>query len=344
MMRPIFVVGCPRSGTTLLYSMIVAAGGFAFYRKETHFYDVARRYPMLRSARARRRFLDQFLAGYLGNVPGLDVEPMARDALAGCRRTSEFLPRLMTTIAAAQAVERWIEGTPAHVLYMDEIARSVPDALFLHVVRDGRDCAASIERQGYISMLPWDRRHQLGVAALFWEWMVRAGRDYAGAHPATCLEVRYEALTTDPRRALRGIGEFIQHDLDYDRIAANPVHALKQPNTSFRDERRRGDFDRVERWRARSAEDVRMCESLVGPLLDELGYPCAFRRQRRSIRALQMRALYLGLFALKHFLKAHTPLGPLVTSTRVWNEQPRAGEDRVRPIPAVPALSGDPQR
>ena len=40
MKRPVFVVGCPRSGTTLLYSMLVAAGGFAFYRKETYFYDL----------------------------------------------------------------------------------------------------------------------------------------------------------------------------------------------------------------------------------------------------------------------------------------------------------------
>ena len=40
MKRPVFVVGCPRSGTTLLYSMLVASGGFAFYRKETYFYDL----------------------------------------------------------------------------------------------------------------------------------------------------------------------------------------------------------------------------------------------------------------------------------------------------------------
>ena len=40
MKRPVFVVGCPRSGTTLLYSMLLAAGGFTVYRKETYFYDV----------------------------------------------------------------------------------------------------------------------------------------------------------------------------------------------------------------------------------------------------------------------------------------------------------------
>ena len=149
MKRPVFVVGCPRSGTTLLYSMLVASGGFAFYRKETYFYDLEARFPPLTSSRSRQEFLDKFLAGYLGRVPGLDVEPIAQKAVAQCERTSEFLPRLMTAITEQQGMERWIEGTPVHVLYMDRIARAVPDAVFVHVIRDGRDCALSTDRQGW---------------------------------------------------------------------------------------------------------------------------------------------------------------------------------------------------
>ncbi len=149
MKRPVFVVGCPRSGTTLLYSMLVASGGFAFYRKETYFYDLEARFPHLTSPRSRQEFLDKFLAGYLGRVPGLDVAPIAQKAVAECETTSEFLPRLMTAITEEQGMERWIEGTPVHVLYMDRIAQAVPDALFVHVIRDGRDCALSTDRQGW---------------------------------------------------------------------------------------------------------------------------------------------------------------------------------------------------
>src|SRR6476661_1068930 len=105
MHRPVFLVGCPRSGTTLLYSMLVAAGGFAFYRKETYFYDLASRFPRLTSARSRQRFLDRFLAGYLGKVPGLDVAPLARKAIEQSRTTVEFLPRLMSAITQEQGME-----------------------------------------------------------------------------------------------------------------------------------------------------------------------------------------------------------------------------------------------
>ena len=57
---------------------------------------------------------------------------------------------------------------------------------------------------------------------------------------------------------------------------------------------------------------------------------------RRSVQARRMRATYLGLFEAKHLLKAHTPLGRFMTSTRVWDEQPKAGEAPDGPSPRAP--------
>jgi hypothetical protein len=339
MKRPVFVVGCPRSGTTLLYSMLVAAGGFAFYRKETYFYDLAPRFPRLGSARARQAFLDRFLAGYLGKVPGLDVVPIARQAIDQSRTIIEFLPRLMSAITREQRMERWIEGTPVHLIYMNTITRSVPDAIFVHVIRDGRDCALSADRQGWAPALPFDESRRVGVAALLWEWMVKVGRRFGRTHPRAYMEVRFEQLIADPHAALDAVGQFIDHDLDADRIAANPVHALKNPNTSFREERTGGEFNPIGRWKSADADDIRLCESLTGPFLEELGYGRAYPASARTLDTVRMRALYFGMFEAKHLLKAYTPVGRFVTSTRVWNEQPKADEAPVRPIAGV-ATSG----
>jgi hypothetical protein len=271
------------------------------------------------------------------------VAPIAKQAIAQCQTTSEFLPRLMAAITDEQGMDRWIEGTPAHVLYMDKIARAVPDALFVHVIRDGRDCALSTDRQGWAHPLPWDAPRRVGVAALFWEWMVRSGRRYGRAHPRTYMEVRFEQLIDGPRAVLADVGRFIDHDLDVDRIAANPVHAMKSPNTSFREEHTRGEFNPIGRWKSADAEDVRLCEALTGSYLEELGYEPAIlpRSARRSLQVRRMRATYFGMFETKHLLKAHTPRGRVMTSTRVWDEQPKAGEAPVRPIAgATSAMRG----
>jgi hypothetical protein len=235
----------------------------------------------------------------------------------------------MEAITTAQGADRWIEATPTHLLYIDEIRKAVPEALMVHVIRDGRDCALSYERQGWIATLPWDKKRRLGIAALFWEWMVRNGRAHGRTNPGQYLEVRFEDLVSDPRGTLKQVGEFIHHDLDYDRIQQNPVHALKKPNTSFREERARGDFNPVGRWHAQcSAEDLKMCETLVGPYLQELGYELAFPdtevKAGQRLRASAVRALYLPYFASKHWLKASTPLGRF-TRTTLWDEQPWVG-------------------
>jgi hypothetical protein len=321
MKRPVFVVGCPRSGTTLLYSFLIAAGGFAAYRKETHFYDLLPRFPNLSGDRPRRRFLDEYLRGHLGRVPGLEVEPLAREALSQCAVPGDFLPRLMNGIARAQGVERWVEGTPTHVLYMHEIKQSVPDALFIHMIRDGRDCALSTDRQHWIRTLPWDRERGVGVAALFWEWNVRVGRTHGRQYAHDYLEVRFENLIASPRATLDRVGRFIDHDLDYDRIEQHPVHAMRKPNTSFGSEREQPGSTPVGRWKKKcSPEELELCELLIGPSLEELGYPlaCADRTGGQRMRARLMRALYLPQFSIKHTLKAHTPFGRWTTNTGFW--------------------------
>jgi hypothetical protein len=342
MKRPVFALGCARSGTTLLYSMLLASGGFAVYRKETHFYDLAPRFPNLTSPGAQQTFMKEFLHGYLGKVPGLDVEPFVRAALSECRTAHDFLPRLMDAITRAQGAERWVEATPAHLLYMNQIAAAVPDALFVHVIRDGRDCALSNSSQGWIATLPWDKARVMGVAALYWEWMVRQGRAYGQAHPERYLEVRFEELVDNPRATLARIGEFIDHRLDYDEIQQHPVHAMSNPNTSFRDERKRGEFHPVGRWKSRlSPENLRLCESLVGAYLDELGYTLALPEAAHvpDARARLMRVFYMREYATKHWLKTRTPLGRFMTRTTAWAEQPRAGERLPPTLLKNPAVS-----
>ena len=158
--------------------------------------------------------------------------------------------------------------------------------------------------------------------------------------------MRFEDLIARPAETLVAIGAFIDHDLDYRRIQLNPVHALKVPNSSFREERHRPDFSPIDRWKTRlSANSLQLCETLIGPWLQEMGYSgmSSDRSRPAGPHARAMRAIYPRRFAAKHFLKTRTPLGRVLTRTRVWTEQPRAGEDPVRSRATVstPRLASD---
>jgi len=135
------------------------------------------------------------------------------------------------------------------------------------------------------------------------------------------------------------VGRFIGQTLDFERITQGRVHALKRPNTSFREERARGAFNPVGRWKAPDvADDVAVCERLVGPYLDSLEYERAFPKERAGLTEMRMRLMYMTYFRMKHVAKAHTPLGRVLTSSRPWAEQPYAGEAPVAPIAAVSAV------
>ncbi|MFW6201880.1 MAG: sulfotransferase family protein, partial [Gemmatimonadota bacterium] len=319
---PVFVVGCPRSGTTLLYHMLLSAGGFANYRAETHVFDLLMpRYGHLRSRRMRRRLAEDWIRSTFFRKSGLDAD-VARRRILDAHDGGELLCSLMTAVARAQRVSRWADCTPGHLLHLPEIERTIPHARIVHIVRDGRDVALSLDRLGWIRPLPGDHTDPIVVAATFWMWMVRRGCTAGRSSALTYMEIRFEDLVARPRETLRRLGEFIEHDLDYDRIRRRAVGSVRRPNTSFDDADSSG-FDPVGRWRrSLTAERLARLERITGDALIEFGYDLATDSSEReavpSTWALRA-AIYRSVYAVKHAAKTHTPLGRLLTSTRMGN-------------------------
>lgn len=310
---PVFVLGCPRSGTTVLYHMLLSAGGFAVYRAESNVFNLMMpRFGGMRSAVDRRKLLDTWLKSKLFRVSGLDAGEISEKITEDCRSGGDFLRIVMEEVALKQGMARWAECTPDHLLYMEEIKRQIPEALFIHIIRDGRDVALSYAQQGWSYPLPWDRAERLGVAGLYWEWAVRKGREQGRDLGADYQEVRFEDLVANPRPTLSRLGEFIEHDLDYDRIQREAIGSVREPNTSFAAASSEN-FDPVARWKTKmSSEQAADFEALVGEFLHELGYLLVSEGQRKtSVRAARLRATYLAMFEAKHRLKA-TTLGRLV--------------------------------
>ena len=321
-LAPVFVLGCGRSGTTLLYHMLLSAGNFAVYRVESNAINLLEpRFGDLTVARNKRRLLQAWYNSRLFTLSGLDKEEIAAKVMSECQNGGDFLRIIMTEMARKQGVERWADTTPEHLLHLHRIKETIPEALVIHIIRDGRDVALSTARQGYIRPLPWDRKPPTMVAGLYWEWMVNIGRRDGKDLGNDYTEVHFEDLVTSPRETLARLSEFVAQDLDYDRIQQAGIGSVSAPNSSFADASK-GDFNPMGRWRSGySPDELTMFKGLVGRTLEENGYELATKDRDSLERSdlQRMRAMYLAYFDAKLYLKAKTPLGQLmVTRDLSW--------------------------
>ena len=301
---PVFVVGCPRSGTTLLYDMLLSAGGFAVYLAESNVFNLlVPRFGDPGVESNRRRLLDVWLQTKLFRAGHIDPAPLQARLDAECHHTGDFLKIFMEEICRTQQVNRWADNSPEEILYLPLIKRLFPNALVVHIVRDGRDAAASLNKQGWIRPLPGDRR--LLASGMYWEWIVRKGRNYGKALGADYTELRFEDLIARPEQILADLGQFLDHDLDYERIRQAGIGSVGQPNTSFPQESKHAGFNPIGRWKTSfSPSELAEFEDAVGPYLQELGYPVANRaNSKHSSTAARKRALYRRYFDMKIWLK-----------------------------------------
>ena len=334
---PVFVMGCHRSGTNLLYDMLLSSGGFAIYRGYLPIYKILiPRFGSMSSRSHREKILETFLRSKGFRRTGLDAEPLSTRILNECRNGGDFIRVVMDAVAQSQQAARWAVYDPDNVLRVERIKRDLPNALFVHIIRDGRDIALSLKKMGGFAPLPWDRSQteSLVATSLYWEWMVRKGRADGSKFPADYIEIHYEDLITNPRETLGKLGGFIDHDLDYDRIQRAGLGRLSETNSSFREEGRQEKLNPLGRWKERLAHaDVAAIEATVGECLRENGYELSLpaAERRRGLRHSWMREMYPAFLDSKLWLKWHTPVGRFANmSVLELDEEPAPVSESVR--------------
>lgn len=271
--RPVFVVGCARSGTTMLRLMLNGHPRIAI-PNESHFIvrlDPNRRGFLRRpSRRPLSELLEEILADPLLERWRIDPEGVREHVRRLAPATySELIAGVFSAYAAASGKPRWGDKTPAYVTSIDHLAVLFPHAQFIHVIRDGREVAASLAERA------WGTRGAIS-GSLLWRRSVRAGRR-AGRRLSrdAYFEVRLEDLVRDSEGELRRVctflgEEFVPEMLDYGArdetwaIVQSPdhPHITKPPTVGLRD------------WRAGlSTRQQRGVEAGCGHVLVDFGYP-----------------------------------------------------------------------
>jgi hypothetical protein len=314
--------------------MLLSAGGFAVYRAESNVFNLLLpRFGDLSVRKNRQRLMNTWLRTGMFAVSGLDSKQTEAKILDECRDYGDFLRIVMEEVALKQNVRRWADCTPEHLLYLREIEESLPGALIIHIIRDGRDVALSIDKQRWVRAFWWDKKRSLMAAALYWRWMVRRGREHGRIIGPRYMEVRFEELVTEPRRILAEVSRFIDHDLDYDCILRTGIGSVSEPNTSFEFSNQQPEANPVGRWKKLlSTQDLETLEGLIGDVLVELGYPLTAQLNRRARNRLNLtltRVLYHVRFDVKHWAKTSTRLN------EIWHREVPI----LAPCSAAPGIS-----
>jgi hypothetical protein len=280
-----FVVGVGRSGTTLLRLMLDAHPALTI-PPETHFA------PELISAAGKRRAKPERLAEIVVSQRqwgdfGLDEAELRRrfEALDPLQ-AGAALRAFYGLYAERCGKPRWGDKTPIYVEHMREIEAALPEARFIHLIRDGRDVALSRIRRALDEPPPASR------IARSWKQRIAAARKQA-RRSDHYTELRYEDLVAEPEPTLRHVCELIELDydpamLDYHRTAGERLSEIAG-DLPARDGKalRPGSEriaahalatepprpDRAGAWREEMAPaDVAAFEAEAAGLLEELGY------------------------------------------------------------------------
>ncbi len=250
---PIFVIGSPRSGTTLLRLLLDSHPAISC-GEETHF---------LR---------------HLETIVGRDwplVETYGLDRDWWLTRIRSLYAEFQAEVLERAGKARWAEKDPTYTLHLSFIDELFPDALYVHLVRDGHDVVASFrDRWGYVSAARAARSE--------WARYVEAARDLgARLPPQRFLELRYESLVADPEPEARRLFTFLGEAWDPGVLAFDAAeHRATQRYQRFTAQRRAVGGDGSTIYRSRVGAGARSLDPVLrtllrrrnGDLLRALGY------------------------------------------------------------------------
>jgi hypothetical protein len=281
----VFIVGCSRSGTTLLERLVDAHPVIAI-TSETNW--IPSYFEMKTGLTSEGLVTPETIPRLIEHrrFPPLWIDPGDLERLitpSGHVSYSSFVSGVFDLYRGTRG-KRLVGGKGAGwVRHIPTLHALWPEAKFAHLIRDGRDVCMSIlswrkanRKVGRFTMWTED---PLSTTALWWEWNVRLGReDGSSLEPGLYYEIRYESLVAHPADECAALCTFLGLPYDDEMLRFHEGRERTEPGLDAKSAWQPVTAG-LRDWRSQMpAGDVERFEAAVGDLLDELSYPRAVPR------------------------------------------------------------------
>ena len=318
---PVFVVGCPRSGTSLLASVLESRFEFAV-PIETHFVpffsDWLWLWGNLEQPRNRALllkaiydFLDLLTPRMVRERDPVKVKahsllctrPRFDEIVEETNSFAEIVKRLFSDFAQTQNKHHWADKSAfSHPVPIEGIVAHFPDAKVIHVVRDARDVVLSWTNS-------WIAPANLETAARLWARHVRTKRQWGDKNPERYLEIRFEDLLLDTDGQIDRIGAFLNVTPAQGSDRRSDLALMMSEADTHRKLAGELDSSSVGQWRSKLPRaDIEAIEALAGAELEALGYNPG--PSNRSIGIRGIRSYFGPLFSPIEYVRGSRPLIP----------------------------------
>lgn len=278
-MAPFFIVGCGRSGSTLL-RMMLASHSRLTIPPETWYL-----LPLLKEFRIDRPLSAAEIEDAVSTVTRHYRWPdMKLDAQEFRRRISQLTkPYLRDLVEVVyrwhmeiEGKARWGDKTPVYIEILPELARMFPNSRFIHLVRDGRDVAKSFQATDWVGRWLHENTRE-------WNRALDCQRRWEDSEfRERILQIRYEDLVLDNEATLRQVCLFIGEKFEPQMLSWQ-LQVDTQVPPRERDVhtklKQRVGAEAVARWkREMSAREMFVAEAFMGAHLRRIGYERRYAR------------------------------------------------------------------
>lgn len=273
--EPFFILGCGRSGTSLLSRMLNQHPRIAV-PYESHLFNTFYDWLHLYGDLQEEKNLERLVADILSTDVMRDWDPcLSQKEVRGQIQQKDFggvVEALLSTYALKTGKARWGEKTPQHVYCWDAISQLFPQSRVIHIVRDGRDVALSLLRARF------GPKSIYGCATYWNRYLNEIEKLKETISPDSIHQVKYETLLEHPESELRAICSFLGEHFAPEMLEFHKNKSIYKTDIENQQNLMNPLLkDNKQKWRREmSHQQLTIFESVSGKYLVNYGYDLSF--------------------------------------------------------------------